>query len=108
MALGWGGDAWGDNGWGGAIPTTGVESAGAVGTFEPSIILAISGVGGTGDVGDVVETNAGGGVGDVAYGDVGSVIYSHTIALTGVNTPLVYVAGKSKSVTDTLFVSTLE
>lgn len=84
MALGWGGDAWGDNGWGGAIPTTGVESAGAVGTSEPSITLAISGVGGTGEVGDVVETNSNSGIGDAAFGNVGSVIYSHTIALTGV------------------------
>jgi hypothetical protein len=86
VALGWGNNTWGDYGWGGAIPITGVVAAGVVGTVEHSKTVALSGVSSTGGVGDVVETNSGNGIGDAAFGSVGSVTNSQTIALSGVST----------------------
>jgi len=58
MALGWGGDAWGDNTWGGTIPVTGNQAVSTVGTASPIVSVAITGVGASGAVGTVTQSQS--------------------------------------------------
>jgi hypothetical protein len=85
MALGWGDNAWGEYGWGGAIATTGNEAVSTVGTATPIGSLAITGVNASGAVGTVVQSQLVAGVGNSATASVGTVgSASVTLALTGV------------------------
>ena len=85
MALGWGDDAWGDNTWGGTIPVTGNQAVSTVGTASPIVSVAITGVGASGAVGTVVQSQSAAEIGDLAVASVGTVGASVTVALTGVS-----------------------
>jgi hypothetical protein len=85
MSLGWGDDTWSSGPWGGGtVYPTGNEANGSVGVVSPELIIALSGVLASGNVGDVVETNNPTEDGNIAYGDVGVVGITLTVVLSGV------------------------